>query len=173
MISIINFIRHSLLYSGLFLAAGCSVLDVPIKAYTSARDYVFPPGEKLHWKSLDILMREDANSDYPLEIDIALIKNEKLLKKILELNSTEWFEQKKSISRIFAEDIIVKSWELAPGDIIKVSDNFFQDKRVFGAIVFANYLSDGDYRVRLEKLKGVVVVEFDNDEFNAYVIKPN
>ena len=44
----------------------------PIKAYKSAKNYVFPPGEKLYWKSLDILIRENANmamSDFTTTTD--------------------------------------------------------------------------------------------------------
>ena len=35
--------------------------------------------------------------DYPIAIDITLIKNDTLLKKILELDSNKWFEQKNTL----------------------------------------------------------------------------
>ena len=155
------------------LLTSCGVLDAPIKAYKSAKNYVFPPGEKLYWKSLDILIRENANMDYPIAIDITLIKNDALLKKILELDSKKWFEQKNTLLKTFSEDIVVRSWELAPGDGVAVPNKFFKDERVFGALVFAKYFNDGDYKARIDNLEGKVVIDFGIDEFNAYAIKPN
>ena len=151
----------------------CGVLDAPIKAYKSAKNYVFPPGEKLYWKSLDILIRENANMNYPIAIDITLIKNDGLLKKILELDSSKWFEQKNMLLKTFSEDIVLRSWELAPGDGVAVPNEFFKDERVFGALVFAKYFNDGDYKARIDNLEGIVVIDFGIDEFNAYAIKPN
>ena len=165
--------QNALLIIILFIVSGCGVLDAPIQAYKTAKNYVFPPGEKLYWKSLDILVRKDANMNYPIAIDIVLLKNEALLNKVLELDSKSWFGQKESVLKIFRKDIEIKSLELAPGDLIKVPKSFFQNQRVFGVIVFANYINDGDYRERIDDLEGVVVIDFDIDNFDAYEIKPN
>ena len=162
----------SFLFFASFLT-GCGILDTPIKAYKYAKNYVFPPGEKLYWKSLDILIRENANMDYPIALDITLIKNDSLLGKILELDSNKWFEQKNTLLKTFPEDIIVRSWELAPGDGVSVSNDFFKDVRVFGALVFAKYFNGGDYKARIDNLEGKVIIDFDIYEFNAYAVKPN
>ena len=118
----------------------CGVLDAPIKAYKSAKNYVFPPGEKLYWKSLDILIQENANMDYPIAIDITLIKNDTLLKKILELDSNKWFEQKNTLLKTFSEDILVRSWELAPGDGVAVPMNFSKMNEFLGHWSLQNIL---------------------------------
>ena len=52
-------------------------------------------------------------------------------------------------------------------------DKGFKDERVFGALVFAKYFNDGDYKARIDNLEGKVVIDFGIDEFNAYAIKPN
>ena len=155
------------------LLTSCGILDTPIKAYKSAKNYVFPSGEKLYWKSLDILIGENANMDYPIAIDVVLIKNDTLLKKILELDSNKWFEQKNTLLKTFSDDIVIRSWELAPGDGVAVANEFFKDERVSGALVFAKYFNDGDYKARIDNLEGIVVIDFGIDEFNAYAIKPN
>ena len=53
--------------------------------------------------------QENANMDYPIAIDITLIKNDTLLKKILELDSNKWFEQKNTLLKTFSEDIVVEA----------------------------------------------------------------
>ena len=58
----------SFLFLVTFLTS-CGVLDAPIKAYKSAKNYVFPPGEKLYWKSLDILIRENRYHLYEQTIE--------------------------------------------------------------------------------------------------------
>ena len=72
------------------------------------------------------------------------------MKKILELDSNKWFEQKNTLLKTFSEDIVVRSWELAPGDGVAVPNKFFKDERVFGALVFAKYFNDGDYKARTD-----------------------
>ena len=155
------------------MLAGCGVLDAPIKAYKSAKNYVFPPGKKLNWKSLDILVRKDANMNFPLAIDLTLIKSETLFEKVFNLDSVKWFEQKDVFLKTFSGNIIVKSWELAPGDGVEVPEVFFKDERVFGAMVFAKYFKDGDYKARIDNLEGLVVIDFGAEKFDAYVVKPN
>ena len=53
-----------------------------------------------------------------------------------------------------------------------VPNEFFKDERVFGPLVFAKYLNDGDHKAG-DNLEGIVVIDFGIDEFNAYAIKPN
>ncbi len=45
----------------------------------------------------------------------------------------------------------------------------YSGKRVFAALAFADYLSTGDHRARLETLKGRVSMEFGATDFSASV----
>ncbi len=165
--------RNIFLSLVVLLINGCGVLDVPLKVYKSAKNYAFPPGERLYWKSVDIIIRKNANRNYPIAIDITLIKDEALFNKILELDSSKWFDQKDILLKTFAEEIVIESWELAPEDGLKVPEKFFKEERVFGALVFGKYFNDGDYKARIDNLEGMVVIDFDVDELNVYTLKRN
>ena len=78
--------------------------------------------------------------DYPIAIDITLIKNDGLLKKILELDSNKWFEQKNTLLKTFSEDILVRSWELAQEMGWQYPTNFSKTNEFLGHWSFANIL---------------------------------
>lgn len=161
---------------GLFISvliSGCSVLDSSVDAYKVAKNFVFPPGEKVKWKSLNLSLSRDVNDGYPIVIDIVFVKNEVLLNKINDISTTEWFGKKKALVNTFLNDLFVMNWELAPGDNLSVTKSEFEDQRMYGVLLFAKYNNQGDYKVRIDSIKGSVVVDFESSGINAYGIKQN
>ena len=70
----------------------------------------------------------------------------------------------------FPKEISVKSWELAPGDLLQVPSSFFGEERIFAVVAFADYFSDGEHRVRIDQLRGGVILEFGIEDFSAFSI---
>ena len=160
-----------ILFFILQLITACSVIDIPVKAYDVAKEFVFPSGEKLMWEEVTIGVGREANKNSPVAVDIVLIFNEDLVKKVSELSSTDWFKSKNYVLKTFPQDLAVKSWELAPGDSLQIPSSFFGNDRVFSVIAFADYFSTGEHRVKIDHLKGGVVLEFNVDDFSAFSIK--
>ena len=113
------------------------------------------------------------NDGYPIVIDIVFVKNEVLLNKINDISTTEWFGKKKALVNTFPNDLFVMNWELAPGDNLSVTKSEFEDQRMYGVLLFAKYNNQGDYKVRIDSIKGSVIVDFESSEINAYGIKQN
>ena len=153
------------------LIIACSVIDIPIKAYDVAKEFVLPSGEKLKWEQVTIGIGRDANKNSPIAVDIVLIFNEDLVKKVSELTSADWFKSKNYVLKTYPQDLTVNSWELAPGDSLQIPSSFFGKERVFSVIAFADYFSEGEHRVRIDHLKGGVILEFNVDDFSAFSIK--
>ena len=153
------------------LISACSVIDIPAKAYDVAKEFVFPSGEKLKWEEVTIGVGREANENSPIAVDIVLIFNEGLVKKVSELTSSDWFKSKNYVLKTFPQDLVVKSWELAPGDSLQIPSSFFGNERVFSVIAFADYFSAGEHRVKIDHLKGGIVLEFNADDFSAFSIK--
>ena len=105
-----------------------------------------------------------------LAVDIVLIFNEGLVTKVSELTSSDWFKSKNYILKTFPQDLAVKSWELAPGDSLQIPSSFFGTERVFSVMAFADYFSDGEHRVRIDQLRGGVILEFGIEDFSAFSI---
>ncbi len=160
-----------ILFIILQLISACSVIDIPAKAYDVAKEFVFPAGEKLRWEKVTIGVGEQANKNFPVAVDIVLIFNEKLVTRLSKLTANDWFKSKNYIVKTFPLDLAVKSWELAPGDSLQIPPSFFGKERVFAVIAFADYFSDGEHRVRIDHLKGGVILEFGIDDFSAFSIK--
>ena len=154
----------------LHLISACSVIDIPVKAYDVAKEFVFPSGEKLRWEQVTMGVGREANKNSPIAVDIVLIFNEGLVTKVSELTSSDWFKSKNYILKTFPQDLAVKSWELAPGDSLQIPSSFFGTERVFSVMAFADYFSDGEHRVRIDHLRGGVILEFDINDFSAFSI---
>ena len=152
------------------LISACSVIDIPVKAYDVAKEFVFPSGEKLRWEQVTMGVGREANKNSPIAVDIVLIFNEGLVTKVSELTSSDWFKSKNYILKTFPQDLAVKSWELAPGDSLQIPSSFFGTERVFSVMAFADYFSDGEHRVRIDQLRGGVILEFGIEDFSAFSI---
>ena len=162
------------LIGGLFISvliSGCSVLDSSVEAYKVAKNFVFPPGEKVKWKSLNLSLSRDVNDGYPIVIDLVFVKNEVLLNKINDISTTEWFGKKKALLNTFPNDLFVMNWELAPGDNLSLSKREFKEQRMYGVLIFAKYKNQGDYKARIESIKGSVIIDFEASGINAYGVK--
>ena len=146
----------------------CSVLDVPLKAYTAAKEFAFPAGEKLNWEQVSIGMGPGANKDFPLTVDVVIVLKESLVSKISNLSAKDWFQAKRDFIQAFDTHLVVKSWELAPKDVLRIPAKMFGDERIFAAFAFADYLVLGDHRVRIDQLEGVILLEFGDDSFAAF-----
>ena len=154
----------------LHLISACSVIDIPVKAYDTAKELVFPSGEKLRWDQVSMGVGEQANKNFPVAVDIVLIFEEELVPRVSKLTANDWFKSKNYVLKTFPLDLAVNSWELAPGDSLQIPSSFFGKERVFAVMAFADYFSDGEHRVRIDHLKGGVILEFGVDDFSAFSI---
>ena len=67
-----SFYLTILIFFSIFLSS-CSILDVPVKAYDVAKEFVFPSGEKLRWDKVSIGVSQQANKNSPVAVDIVMI----------------------------------------------------------------------------------------------------
>ncbi len=153
--------------------SACSVLDKTVQVYDSAKEFVFPSGEKLRWEKVSMGVGENANKNFPIAVDIAMIFEEGLVPRIEKLTANDWFKSKKNILNSFPTGLVIKSWELAPGDSLQVPSTFFGKERIFAVVAFADYFTDGDHRARIDKLEGLILLEFGDESFSAYAVKRN
>ena len=140
--------------------AGCGSM-------TAMNNLMFPPGVKLDWESVSLYIDPAANRDFPLAVDLVLVSDEALARRLATMKSQEWFTSRDSLRKSHPGDIEFDSVELAPGDAMTLSGKRYSGKRVFAALAFADYLSTGDHRARLDALKGRISMEFGATDFSA------
>ena len=140
--------------------AGCSSMN-------AMNNLMFPPGVKLDWESVSLYIDPAANRDFPLAVDLVLVSDEALARRLGTMKSQEWFAARDSLRKSHPGDIEFDSVELAPGDAMTLPGKRYSGKRVFAALAFADYLSSGEHRARLETLKGRISMEFGATDFSA------
>ncbi len=147
------------------LSIACALLS--LSGCSSVSALVFPPGVKLDWESVSLYIDPAANRDFPLAVDVVLVSDEALARKLAGMKSQEWFAARDGLRKSHPGELEFDSVELAPGDALTLPGKRYSGKRVFAALAFADYLSSGEHRVRLETLKGRISMEFGATDFSA------
>ena len=114
---------------------------------------------------LEAVVSRRANLNSPVPIAVVAATDQKLFEKILAMNAKQWFEQRDQLRRDYPGGVAFTEWEweFVPGQappltVIEV------DGRSAGAVIFANYRTPGDHRLRIgpqRKLR----IELGDDDF--------
>jgi type VI secretion system protein len=120
--------------------AGCSMLKPSIKL-----------------NSVTFLVASLANDDTPIPIDLVAVGDEELLKKLLTLPASQWFEQRAQLQRDFPMALYVWSRELVPGQRLDIIDAPLKGQRGSVVLVYAGYSSPGMHRLRLDQQENVIL----------------
>ena len=135
---------------------------------STVKDYVMPAGVKLDWESVTLSVAAGANRDYPLAIDVVLVNDEALEKRLLAMSARDWFSARTGLRKTYPDVLSVDSLELAPGESLTLPGKRWSGRRVTAALVFADYLVAGPHLARIDSLRGRVQLTFGANEFTAY-----
>jgi type VI secretion system protein len=107
---------------------------------------------------LEIYTDAQLNQDSPVAVELIVVRDEKLLEKLLELKAQQWFEQREQFQRDHPGTKSFSSWywELVPGQPLLTQKLEF-DSGARAVVVFANYFSEGQHRVRAEAHQNLVI----------------
>lgn len=162
-----TFLKHALLVIALLQLTACSVLDYIIPK--GVMDFASPKGNKLGWDSVTIMASNDANLNSPVALDIVLFKDEASLTMAATLPAAKWFATRGEMEKTYPQAISYKSYEVAPGQTLRIPVTEFGSGRVAGVMVYADYLTPGEHRVRADQLQGMVLVQLGAKDFAVTV----
>jgi len=105
-----------------------------------------------------------ANQNQPIAVDVLLVRDKDLIKKLMTLTAADWFERRSQFARDYPDrkDLIVYHREWVPGQIIPCS-SIPLSPTPKATILFANYFSKGDHRARLVNGKSAAIHLLDED----------
>jgi type VI secretion system protein len=99
---------------------------------------------------LEPIVSSRANHNSPVPVAVVAVRDQKLLEKVLEMNAQQWFARRDQLRRDYPGGDAFEEWEweFVPGQtppmaVIEV------DGRALAAVIFANYRTPGDHRVRI------------------------
>lgn len=92
-----------------------------------------------------------ANQDNPIAVELVIVYDKKLLEQLLALPAREWFKRREQIRRDYPDDegFVSWKWEWVPGQEVPPQELSF-GVGVRGGIVYADYLTEGDHRARID-----------------------
>jgi type VI secretion system protein len=105
-----------------------------------------------------------ANQNRPIAVDVLLVRDKDLVKKLMSLSAADWFAQRAQFQRDYSDpkDLVVIHREWVPGQDIPCS-NFTLNPKPRATILFANYFTKGDHRARLINGQSVLIRLNDED----------
>lgn len=124
-------------------------------------------GTKLGWSQVTLTAAPSANQNSPIAVDVVLVFEDDMLERLVELPATKWFSARVDLRKTFPKSLSYRTWELVPGQTIRVLGDSFGSPRVVGVLIYADYATPGAHRLRLETLEGAIVIRLDNQTFDA------
>ena len=106
--------------------------------------------------SVTFVTAPNANDNSPVAIDLVIAYDSMLLAELIKLPARQWFERREQFRRDYPETIQIEGWELTPGQTL-AGRPIDVRRQSTGAVVFANYRSPGEHRVRVGKEKTLVI----------------
>lgn len=112
---------------------------------------------RVHTKLLAIDVMPKANLDHPVPLDLVIIYDPGVFEALLKLPAKEWFDKREQYKKDFPAQLQTWEWELVPGQVVPFFKLPGNARKAVGALVFANYLSPGNHRARIDPYEGAIV----------------
>ena len=105
---------------------------------------------------MKVYVAPNANQNNPVALDLVLVKDKKLLKELMKLSASEWFQKRNQYRLDYPKEIGLGagSWEWVPGQVVA---SIPLKHRFAGGIIFANYSTPGAHRASINLRKSVLV----------------
>jgi len=123
--------------------SGCGTIDL-------VKNTFFPKVPKVEIGEISVLSDPAANLNTALEFEIVLVSDQDVLSKLSALSAAKWFELRDDLRKTYPGAIESMRWELVPGQDLHLASGQFKDKRALAVLVYANYLTPGEHRARID-----------------------
>ena len=124
-------------------------------------------GTRLGWNQVELSAAPGANQNSPVAIDIVLVRDESMIDRLNELTAAKWFGARADLLKTYPAALSYRSWEVVPGQALRVPGASFGSTRVVAVFVFANYTAPGAHRLRVEELKNPIIVRLEAQSFDV------
>ena len=109
------------------------------------------PTPQVFLEGVYVTVDPNANQDTPVAMDVIVVYEEALVQSLFKLSAAQYFSQKFQIIRDNPGQMDIFSYEVVPGQNVDPRSITLSRPIPFGGVVFANYLTPGDHRIRIGK----------------------
>ena len=93
-----------------------------------------------------------SNNGAPVAVDLVQILDKKPLEVLGTLRANEWFINRQDLMRQYPNQIRVISWEVVPGQVIKLTNIPETQGSLLGVLIFANYPGEESFRADASRM---------------------
>jgi type VI secretion system protein len=112
----------------------------------------FPGGVK----TLTLVTQPDTNGNRAIAIDLVFVTQDLPAQEIGKLNARDYFSRRAQLLRDFPGAVQLRSWELAPGQLVEKADTS-PPCNLVQTYLFADYATQGDHRATVGNVSSVLV----------------
>lgn len=134
---------------------------------SSAASFFMAKGNRLDWKGMTVIAADGANLNTPVALDVVMLRDDATLGMVSALSASKWFSSRVDLSKTFPEGLSYQSMEIVPGQTLKLPASTFGASRLVGVILFADYLTPGEHRVRVDQMQGDILVQLGARSFSV------
>lgn len=151
-------IRNILSLFGFCILAGCGGSMNPFLSGTSGLATVpgtttalraVPRGAEVEIKDITIKADEDANNNSATKVDVVVAYDEHVFVDLMSMNAYNYYKRLVQLKSDYPNVVEIFSYEVIPGSALVSQPIRLTGDSPIGAVVFANYYSNGDHRVRV------------------------
>jgi type VI secretion system protein len=124
-------------------------------------------GTRVDWSEVTLSAAAGANQNSPVAVDVVMVFDDEMMARLADLPAAKWFGARADLQKTFPQSVAYRSWELVPGQTLRVPGSNFAGPRVVGVFIYANYATPGAHRIRVEDLKGAITARFDIQSFDV------
>ena len=106
-------------------------------------------------ETVEVSAAENANNNSPVELNIVLIFDKKLLEKLAAVKANDWFRNRTQFELDAPDQMSVIDLEVVPGQSTTVALDGDLRLKSEGGVIFVDYPSPGDHRIRMDKLDSI------------------
>jgi len=112
-------------------------------------------------QSVALRAAADANATSPTAVDLVFVYDPAIIDTLQAVTAADWFARKRQFQLDFPDGIGIKGWEVVPSSVLPVwtvPEEMLENKSgdsAVAAFIFADYLSPGAHRARLESRSGI------------------
>lgn len=122
------------------------LLLLTVCLYGCADTVKYPP---VNLETITIQADQDANINSPIPFDLLVAYNPGAFDEIAKLTARDYFKKRDQILNDNPNMVQIWHWELVPGQRIQNLELKRGGARPAGALIFANYITAGDHRIRV------------------------
>lgn len=123
-----------------------------------------PRGPSIEVQSISLIADPDANDNSAIPVEYIVVYDQQLFVKLLALSARQYFQQERQLKNDSPNVLETWRWEVIPGQALIEQPAKYTGEDPVGAIVFADYYSPGDHRVRVGS-GDQVRIELKKDNF--------